>query len=111
MAKRNLEKTRSQPRLDRIDATECELCLREVDRYTVHHLVPRARGGRLGPTAILCSICHRQIHALFSEATLADELNSVALLRANPRVNSYLRWVRKQKGAGGFKVRRAKNRR
>lgn len=63
------------------------LSVREVDGYTVHHLVPRARGGRLDPTAILCSICHPQIHALFSEGTLADELHSVALLRANRRVS------------------------
>ena len=53
----------------------------------------------------------RQLHALFSEATLAEELNSIALLQANSQVNSYLRWVRKQKGAVGFKVRRANNRR
>ena len=46
-----------------------------------------------------------------TEATLAEELNSIASLRANPRVNSYLKWVRKQKSAGGFKVRRANNRR
>ena len=82
-----------------------------MDRFTVHHLVPKSRDGRLGPTAFLCGICHRQIHALFSEATLANELNSIVNLRANPQVYSYLKWARKQKSAGGFKVRRAKNRR
>jgi len=48
---------------------------------------------------------------MFTEATLAEELNSIALLQANAQVNSYLKWVRKQKSAGGFKVRRANNRR
>ena len=111
MARKKPQRSNTQPLPTREEATMCELCQREVDRFTVHHLVPRARGGRFGPTAKLCPTCHRQLHALFSEATLADELNSIALLQANPQVNSYLRWVRKQKSAGGFKVRRANNRR
>ena len=111
MTRKKPQRTNAQPLPARDEAVTCELCQREVDRYTVHHLVPRARGGRFGPTAKLCPTCHRQLHALFSEATLAQELNSVGLLRANAQVNSYLRWVRKQKSAGGFKVRRANNRR
>ena len=111
MARKKPQSTNGQPLPARAETVICELCQREVDRYTVHHLVPRARGGRFGPTAKLCPTCHRQLHALFSEATLAEELHSIALLRANPQVNSYLRWVRKQKSAGGFKVRRANNRR
>ena len=88
----------------------CELCRREVERCTVHHLVPKAKGGRFGPTAQLCSTCHRQLHALFSEATLAQELHSIPRLQANPQVHNYLKWVRKQKSPGGFRVRRANHR-
>ena len=91
--------------------TRCELCLREATRYTVHHLVPRSRGGKLGPTTRLCSTCHRQLHALFSEATLARELHSLDLLRANPEVARFLKWARRQKGDTGFRVRRSNNRR
>ena len=87
----------------------CALCERAVERFTVHHLVPRARGGNHGPTARLCSTCHRQVHALFSETALAEELYSVELLRANPKVASFLRWMRKQRG-GTFRVRRARER-
>ena len=89
----------------------CELCLREAERYTVHHLVPRAKGGRFGPKAKLCPTCHRQLHALFSEATLAKELHSIDLIRANPQMSEYLRWARRQKGPTSFRVRRAKDRR
>ena len=91
------------------DDGRCALCEREVERFTVHHLVPRARGGNHGPTARLCSTCHRQVHAMFSETKLADELFSVELLRADPRVASFLRWMRKQRGAA-FRVRRARER-
>lgn len=91
------------------DESRCALCERAVERFTVHHLVPRARGGNHGPTARLCSTCHRQVHAMFSETTLAEELYSVELLRANPRVASFLNWMRKQRGAA-FRVRRARER-
>ena len=111
MSRRNPQRNSAQPLPARYEAIECELCQREVDRYTVHHLVPKARGGKFGPTANLCPTCHRQLHALFTETTLADELNSIPRLRSNPQVNSYLKWVRKQKSPGGFKVRRSNNRR
>ena len=88
----------------------CELCEREAERYTVHHLVPRAKGGRFGPKAKLCPTCHRQLHALFSEATLAKELHSIDLIRANPQMSEYLHWARRQKGPTSFRVRRANDR-
>ena len=89
----------------------CELCLREVERYTVHHLVPRAEGGRFGPTTRLCTTCHRQLHAMFTESTLARELNSLDAIRGNPEMRKYLKWVRNQKGGTSFRVRRATARR
>ena len=48
---------------------------------------------------------------MFSEATLGQELCSIELLRANPQVSAYLKWVRKQTGSASFPVRRANNRR
>ena len=89
----------------------CELCLREAQRYTVHHLVPRAQGGRFGPKVRLCTTCHRQLHASFSEATLARELNSLGMIRANPQMKKFIKWVRKQKEGATFRVRRANDRR
>ena len=91
------------------DDGKCALCERAVERFTVHHLIPRARGGSHGPTARFCPTCHRQVHAMFSETTLAEELYSVELLRANDRVAAFLQWMRKQRGAA-FKVRRARER-
>ena len=89
----------------------CQLCLRDVERYTVHHLVPKAKGGKSGPTARLCATCHRQLHAIFSESTLAAELHSVELLQADPQVRAYLKWARRQKSGANFPVRRARERR
>ena len=47
---------------------------------------------------------------MFSETTLAEELHSVELLRANVRVAAFLRWMRKQRGGAAFRVRRARER-
>ena len=89
----------------------CELCLREPVRFTEHHLVPRSRGGKHGPRALLCPTCHRQLHAMFSEKTLVNELNSVELLRSDPQFAGYLNWASKQKDGASFRVRRANSRR
>ncbi len=89
----------------------CELCQRESNRFTEHHLVPRSRGGKFGPKARLCPTCHRQLHAMFSEKTLATELNSIDRLRADPEFAGYLKWASRQKGQANFRVRRANSRR
>ena len=89
------------------ETDRCALCLRQAPRHTIHHLVLRARGGNHGAKAKLCPTCHRQLHAMFTEATLARELYTIELLRSNPQVHQYLRWVRRQQGATNFRVRRS----
>ncbi len=88
----------------------CELCDRDVERLTAHHLIPKLKGGRNGPQAQLCSTCHRQVHALFSEGTLAKRLNSIDALKVEPQIASYISWVRKRSGGSQFRVRRWKGR-
>ena len=88
----------------------CELCQRDTERPTSHHLVPKLKGGRKGPQARLCSTCHRQVHAMFTEGTLAKRLNTLEALRSDPRMAAYLSWVRKRSGGSQFRVRRWKGR-
>jgi hypothetical protein len=73
---------------------------------TCHHLVPKDEGGAGGATAELCSACHRQIHALFDNRTLARELASLEALRSEPRIRRFLRWVRRQDPGRRIRVRR-----
>ncbi|BAY19974.1 hypothetical protein NIES21_58440 (plasmid) [Anabaenopsis circularis NIES-21] len=79
---------------------QCELCQREIEHLTIHHLVPRQNTKRKkqdpGPTANICSACHRQIHALFDNKVLARELNTLEKLRNEPQMQKFLAWVRKQ---------------
>ncbi len=109
MAKRSANQ--QDKRADIGDGAGCELCRRESASYSKHHLVPRVQGGRSGATAKLCSTCHRQLHALFTEATLARELGTMKKILANPRFASYLKWARRQRGHTSFRVRRANHRR
>ena len=90
----------------------CELCGREVNRLTVHHLVPKQRvkqkKAEAGPTANICSPCHKQIHNLFDNKRLAQELNTLDKLRDDPQMQKFLSWVKKQKPDKRVQVHRKK---
>jgi hypothetical protein len=78
------------------DAPLCPLCDRPIPphaRSSVHHLVPRLKGGRNGPTVRLHQICHTAIHAALSEGDLARDFASIEALRAHPRIARFVAWV------------------
>lgn len=91
---------------------QCELCEREMDRLTAHHLVPRQSTKRKkedpGPTIDICSACHRQIHVLFDNKVLAKELNTVDKLKNEPQMQKFLAWVKKQDPGKRVTVHRQK---
>jgi len=72
----------------------CPLCARRIPRSQrdAHHLVPKSKGGR--QTEFLHRICHRQIHALFTETELARQFNSVDALLAHPDMALFVAWVK-----------------
>ncbi|TCS05326.1 HNH endonuclease signature motif containing protein [Rhizobium sp. BK418] len=74
----------------------CPLCGRIVpaDQRDEHHLVPKSRGGR--ETQVLHRICHRQIHAQFSEAELEQSYATVEALLAHPTIQTFVAWVKKK---------------
>ena len=42
---------------------------------------------------LLHHICHKEIHARFSEGDLARRLNTVEALRAAPELQGFLDWI------------------
>jgi hypothetical protein len=72
----------------------CPLCDRAIPKLQrdEHHLIPKSHGGRL--TAVLHRICHRQIHAVFTETELARQYNSIDLLKQQEEMAGFIAWVR-----------------
>jgi 5-methylcytosine-specific restriction enzyme A len=85
---------------------QCTLCERLVPPHliTQHHLKPVSRGGKAEHKTPLCKPCHKQLHAVFSNAELDDQLHSLELLRASPRLEGFLKWIRKQKADRNFRT-------
>ena len=72
----------------------CPLCERPVPpaQQDKHHLVPKLKGGK--ETEVMHIICHRQLHALFTEAELAQKYYTVEALLAHPEVAKFVAWVK-----------------
>lgn len=84
-----------QERVQEVPAdVRCPLCERKIPaaQRDAHHLIPKSKGGR--HTEYLHRICHRQIHALFTETELARQFNSVEALLAHPDMASFVAWVK-----------------
>lgn len=82
-----------------MDDPICPLCGRPIPpeaRQSLHHLVPRLKGGKGGPVVLLHQICHNEIHATLTEAELAREYASIDALKAHPRLAKFIRWVAKR---------------
>lgn len=74
----------------------CPLCGREIpdSQKDDHHLVPKLKGGK--ETETMHRICHRQIHALFTEAELAQKYNTAEALLEHPEIQKFVEWVQKK---------------
>ena len=72
----------------------CPLCGRPVppSQRDEHHWIPKSRGG--DDTAVLHRICHRQIHARFTETELARHYASAEALQSDPDIARFVAWVR-----------------
>ena len=84
----------------------CALCGRSAP-LTFHHLIPkkvhrRPRFARRYSKAELargidvCRLCHRAIHRFHDEMTLAQELDTLEALRADPALARHVRWAARQ---------------
>ena len=76
---------------------KCELCEREVQSCTRHHLTPKQKGGKHGATANLCRACHSTLHHTFSNAQLARHYNTIGKLKSADALAKYLAWIKDKK--------------
>lgn len=70
----------------------CWLCERPLgQRVQHHHLVPKAKKGR--ETRPVHPICHKTIHAYFTNAQLSRMGEDVEAIRAHPDMAKFLKWI------------------
>ena len=85
----------------------CQLCDRR-SKLTFHHLIPRKvhRRARFKKTYSkqelehgidICDLCHKGIHRLYDEMTLAQKLNTIEAIQRDPQLQNHIQWVAKQK--------------
>ena len=88
---------------------KCDLCEREVSELTKHHLVPKERGGKLLDTANLCKVCHKQIHALYTNRELAARLFTISRLKDDERIKKYLKFIKNHPGDAHITIKKSKD--
>ena len=86
---------------------KCELCDRHfysnegrfpVSGHTKHHLTPKQKyHGRLKDAEyiLICETCHKQINKMFTNNEL-KKLNTIEKLKKHPKVQKYVKWIRKE---------------
>ncbi len=94
-----------------ISRLTCELCDRIVPELTEHHLIPKEKGGKHLDTAMLCTMCHKQIHALYTNRELAARLFSITRLRDDENIKKYLNFIVKIPGDTVIPIKKCKNKR
>lgn len=81
------------------EPTMCPICERAIpdDQKEKHHLIPKSKGGKT--TVLLHHVCHRQIHATFTDGQLAKTFFTIDALLEDPAMQKFVTWI-KTKPAG-----------
>ncbi len=84
----------AKPLLQETPTPSCALCKRTIVPHQIelHHMIPKSKGGK--ETQTFHSICHRQVHALFTENELAVYFNTVEALQNHPDMAKFIAWIK-----------------
>ena len=85
----------------------CPICDRDIpdSQKDAHHLIPKSKGGKT--TEYLHRICHKQIHALFTETELAQQYHHAQVLREHAEMKKFIDWVQGKPNAFYEKTRKS----
>jgi hypothetical protein len=84
---------------------QCELCERDVESTTAHHLVPRSRDKKSRKIISVCKPCHAMIHRIFSNRDLEQNYDDLEKIKNHPEVIKFVAWVKKQDPNKRIKIR------
>ena len=74
----------------------CPLCNRPLgtERVEEHHLLPKTFKGKV--TVGMHGICHRKIHATFTERELLNYYHTAERLLENEHIQKFVKWIAKK---------------
>ena len=80
---------------------KCKICEILVENITKHHLYPRQKSKRLKKSLrdeviFLCEMCHKQLHILFTNKELFNNLNSLDKINEHISIKKWVEWKRKK---------------
>lgn len=87
----------------------CQLCERETEEIEKHHLIPhktRREKEEDNKTIDVCTQCGDQIHLMFDNTKLRNELNTLESLKT--AMSSYIKWVKSKPVESKFSVKKKK---
>jgi len=98
---------------------QCQLCNRETDDVTHHHLIPKSRSRgkekysfeEKHTKVALCRDCHAQIHAIIDLKTLAKEYNTIEKIKQHIKIANYIKWIQKRSATSRIKIKHNKKKR
>ena len=75
---------------------KCPICDRELGDVNVdkHHLIPKTHGGK--EKFLIHKICHRKIHATFTEKELEKKYFTWDELKSHEEIKKFIEWVAKK---------------
>src|SRR5471030_237953 len=87
----------------------CELCNRNVSIITKHHLIPLQKGGKQFETLSLCTTCHKQIHALFTNRELATHYHTLESLKIDKKIIKFLIFIENVPGDSPVDIKKSRH--
>ena len=81
------------------DDKVCPLCKRILGDINVdfHHLIPKTFKGKEGVD--MHRVCHRVIHATFSERELYNYYHTIDRLLEHEKIQKFVKWIQKKEPA------------
>jgi hypothetical protein len=98
----------------------CQMCEREVDELTKHHLIPRTRHKNkknkrdfsreeVHERVIwICRPCHKNIHALITEKEMERTYNTLESLLSHMEVKRFVEWIKDKPHNISLRTKKAK---
>jgi hypothetical protein len=89
----------------------CELCQREVENITEHHLIPKTLHGNKkikkifsiqqlkNNKLLICESCHGKIHSTFTEKELAETYHTFRSILEHPEIKKFIDWIKNKPGS------------